>query len=302
MSRLLHFLTQAWSPPLDPTTSFAGKTIVITGANSGLGFEAALKVYQLHCSRLILGVRSLSKGLMAKDEILRRAGLGEEAGEIEVWECDMDDYGSLLAFVAQVEGLERVDGVVLNAGVFGVKYTEGRYGWEEVLQVNVLSTALLGILILRVLKEKILRRGGVQGGKFPVLEFVSSDGHALVDVESQRRAEESLLRSYNRPETFNARAQYQASKLFVMYVMQTLASLALSSDGKPEVLVLAVCPGGAKSNLSRGYEGLVAGVFKWAFGSLFLRTTEQGARTLVSGLLLGEEAHGGFWQSDVIRE
>jgi hypothetical protein len=87
-----------------------------------------------------------------------------------------------------------------------------------------------------------------------------------------------------------------------MYVMQTLAELAKGLHGKPEVVVLAVCPGGAKSNLSRGYEGVVAGVFKWVFGALFLRSTEQGARTLVSGLLLGEEENGSFWQSDVIME
>ena len=297
MSRLLHFLAQAWNPPADPTTSFAGKTIIISGANSGLGFEAALKLYQLQCSHLILAVRSLANGESAKNEILRRAG-NREAGKIEVWKCDMDDYECLLQFVEKVEGLEMVDGVVLNAGVFGVRFGRGRYGWEEVLQVNVLSTAVLGILILSVLKGKALR----MEGRCPVLEFVGSDGHALVTIEPERRDKGSLLESYNDSESFDARTQYQASKLFVMYVMQTLASFALSSDGKPDVLVLAVCPGGAKSNLSRGYEGIVAGVFKWVFGSLFLRTAEQGARTLVSGLLLGKEAQGGFWQSDVIRE
>ena len=38
------------------------------------------------------------------------------------------------------------------------------------------------------------------------------------------------------------------------------------------------------------------------FWGFVLRTTEQGARTLVSGLLLDEEENGRFWQSDVIRE
>jgi len=87
-----------------------------------------------------------------------------------------------------------------------------------------------------------------------------------------------------------------------MYVMQTLAELAKGLHVKPEVAILAVCPGGAKSDLSRGYQGVVAGVFKWVFGALFLRTTEQGARTLVSGLLLGEEENGRFWRNDIIRE
>ncbi|KAE9378535.1 putative short-chain dehydrogenases/reductase [Stipitochalara longipes BDJ] len=299
MSRLLHFLTQAWSPPANPTTSFAGKTVIITGANSGLGFEAAVKLHQLGCSCLVVGVRDLTKGEAAKKEILRRTGVGAGGGTIEVWKCDMDDYESLLAFSEKVEGLERVDCVVLNAGIFGVAYKVGRYSWEEVLQVNVLSTALLGILLLPKLKAS--RREG-EAESLPVLEFVGSDGHELVSIEQERREEQSLLGSYNKPESFNSRTQYQTSKLFVMYVMQTLASLAKSPDGKLEALVLAVCPGGAQSNLSRGYEGVVADVVKWILGSLFLRTAEQGARTLVSGLLLGKESQGGFWQSDVIKE
>jgi len=68
------------------------------------------------------------------------------------------------------------------------------------------------------------------------------------------------------------------------------------------VVVLAVCPGAAKSDLSRGYTGVVAGIFKAVFAALFLRTTEQGARTLVSGTTLGEEANGRFWTNDEVKE
>jgi NAD(P)-dependent dehydrogenase (short-subunit alcohol dehydrogenase family) len=160
------------------------------------------------------------------------------------------------------------------------------------------STALLGILLLPILRAS----GKRNGDGLPVLEFVSSDGHEIVTIPPERREAENLLKTYNTAEGYNPRVQYQTSKLFVMYVMQTLASLAKSPDGKIEVLVTSVCPGGAKSNLSRGYEGIVASAFKFVFTSLFLRTTEQGARTLVSGLGLGEEGHGRFWQSDIIKE
>ena len=89
----------------------------------------------------------------------------------------------------------------------------------------------------------------------PVLEIVGSDGHERIDIPEERRKEENLLKSYNKAKGFNARVQYQTSKLFVMYVMQTLALLAKSPEGEVEVLVASVCPGGAKSNLSRGYDG-----------------------------------------------
>lgn len=300
MARLLHFLNQAWSPPADPNTSFEGKTLIVTGANSGLGLEAALKFHALGASLVILAVRDVSKGESAKTEIearCAREAKGDARGELEVWKCDMDDYASLLEFVGRANALARLDGVVLNAGLFGMRYQEGRYGVEEVVQVHVLSTALLGILLLPKLKAS--KR---VGDRLPVLEFVGSDGYELVTIPEERRETANLLETYSEAERFDSRTQYQSTKLFVMYVMQTLASLAKSGSGEVEVLVLAVCPGGAKSNLSRGYTGLVAEVFKTVFASLFLRTTEQGARTLVSGCLLGEEAQGRFWQSDVLRE
>jgi len=50
----------------------------------------------------------------------------------------MDNYSSILRFVEKLNALEKLDGVVLNAGIFGVPYKMGTYSWEEVLQVNVL--------------------------------------------------------------------------------------------------------------------------------------------------------------------
>ena len=66
MARLVHFLTQTWTPPADPTTSFTGRTIVVTGANTGLGFEAALKIYALGAECVVMGVRDIAKGEAAK--------------------------------------------------------------------------------------------------------------------------------------------------------------------------------------------------------------------------------------------
>jgi hypothetical protein len=48
--------------PADPDVSFASKTVLSTGANVGLGFEAAVKSAQKGCSKLILAVRSYPKG------------------------------------------------------------------------------------------------------------------------------------------------------------------------------------------------------------------------------------------------
>jgi hypothetical protein len=72
-----------------------------------------------------------------------------------------------------------------------------------------------------------------------------------------------------------------------MCIVQRLASVVNpSSNG---VSVLAVCPGFCQSDLSRGHQGIAASILRGLLNTLILRTTEQGARTLVSGAVLGPE-------------
>ncbi|OCK82605.1 short-chain dehydrogenase/reductase family protein-like protein [Lepidopterella palustris CBS 459.81] len=289
----LRFLWQAWTPPTDPQTSFKNKTVIVTGANTGLGYAAAAKFAALHAELVILGVRDVAKGEKAQQSINSLTG---GKSRLEVWPLDMNSYDSIQAFAARAVRLEQLNVVVLNAGVYMVRYEKSPYGWEETLQVNVLSTALLGLLLLPVLKAS----SGASDG-LPVLEIVASENYERAHVSAAR---DQLLANYNAAMGYNSSNQYYVSKLFVMYVMQTLASLAEASHAtnrKPEVLVTAVCPGGCKSELSRGYNGYMAIAFKAVFGALFLRTAEQGARSLVSGVLLGEEAHGRLWQHDRLR-
>jgi hypothetical protein len=84
--------------------------------------------------------------------------------------------------------------------------------------------------------------------------------------------------------------------------MQTLASSAFNGGDKgPEVIVDAVCPGYCASELSRGHTGFLNNIVRWLANKLVLRTTEEGARTLVSGSLVGEKGNGGFWKDDELQ-
>src|SRR5204862_1056102 len=66
------FLLGRLCPPRDPTESLAGKTIILTGGNTGLGFEAAIKYVNLGAKSLIIGCRNLERGNKAKEVIERR--------------------------------------------------------------------------------------------------------------------------------------------------------------------------------------------------------------------------------------
>ena len=103
-----------------PNQSFLGQTIIITGANTGLGFEAAKHLVRLGAEKVVLGVRTLSKGEEAKVEIESRTG---KPGVVDVWQVDLASYDSVKAFVRKAEDLQRLDVVLENAGMLTEKFT-----------------------------------------------------------------------------------------------------------------------------------------------------------------------------------
>jgi NAD(P)-dependent dehydrogenase (short-subunit alcohol dehydrogenase family) len=126
-------------PPLPAGTSLAGKTIIITGGNTGMGFEAARQSLTLQASRVIITVRSQSKSQEAISAL--RADPGVKAANpsaiIEGFILDLDDYQSGLEFARKVkrEVLE-LDILLCNAGVNILSYQMSKSGHEKVMQGN----------------------------------------------------------------------------------------------------------------------------------------------------------------------
>ncbi|KUL87411.1 hypothetical protein ZTR_04697 [Talaromyces verruculosus] len=192
---------------------FTGKTILVTGANTGLGFEAALKCFGLQAKHVILGVRDVKKGEQAKQHILQTipqiplsllettADGNPRSERISVRKLDMSDYDSIHNFVNELAAKDGpLDVAILNAGVFGVKYEPlSKYGWENDLQVNVLSTALLSLLLLHAKAIK---------PKTGVIEFVASRRMQAVRLTEEEKNAPSLLETFNRKqEKFDASRQ-----------------------------------------------------------------------------------------------
>lgn len=149
------FRSQLFVTPPYPTRSFAGETVIVTGANSGLGFEAARHFYRLGCAKLIIAVRTISKGNSAKQNIVQSVPQRTDGGKvIQVWPLDLTDTKSTLAFASRVKSeLGRLDHFVANAGItVGDKFTLVE-GVESTIQVNVLSTLLLALSILPKLRD-----------------------------------------------------------------------------------------------------------------------------------------------------
>jgi len=169
----LNFIKRQYTPLPVPTTSFEGQTIIVTGANIGLGFEAAKHFVKLGASKVIIAVRSLAKGEEAAASI--HASTGRQ-GVCEVWHLDLGNFDSVKEFSKKAEGLERLDAVVENAGVaFNEFHWNETEKMEETIAVNVVGTFLLALNLLPILRAK----GKANSGK-PKLVIVSSEVHGWV--------------------------------------------------------------------------------------------------------------------------
>ncbi|KAH7057377.1 hypothetical protein B0J12DRAFT_412292 [Macrophomina phaseolina] len=272
----------ARNPPADPRVSFAGKTVLVTGANTGLGFQAAVKYAALHASRVLLAVRSADKGEAAKADIVRLARCS--ADTVRVLPVDLSSFESVQAFVPALRReTDHLDVVLLNAGMANPTFVRSAAGYEMALQVNVLSTALMAVLLLPLLRA----------APAPAhLTFVNSIAHADVQPDWCR---DSLLQSCNDEAAWNVQRSYGMVKLLAMAVMHALARAAPAD----QLIVNACCPYMCKTDLGRNW-GLAAKIPMAAFQAVFARTAEQGARTLVSATALGPESHGRFWHHDIL--
>lgn len=151
-----------------PTAKFTDQVVIVTGSNTGMGLEAARHLVRLDAAKVILAVRSVSKGEAAAQSI--SASTGRE-GVVEVWELDLASYQSVEAFAQRVQGLPRLDAVVANAGIYFFDFETAEDN-EATITVNVVSHMLLALLLLPKLRETALTTG-----KPSVVTFTGSFTH-----------------------------------------------------------------------------------------------------------------------------
>ena len=118
-----------------------GRTVVITGANSGLGLEAARMLAQ-HGARVVMTARDEAKGSAA----LAKVKAAAPKAEVETRILDLADLDSVRAFAAGLEG-DRVDVLINNAGVMMTPQRTTKQGFELQFGTNHLGHfALTGLL------------------------------------------------------------------------------------------------------------------------------------------------------------
>ncbi|KAI3321342.1 putative short-chain dehydrogenase/reductase family protein [Xylariaceae sp. AK1471] len=266
-----------------PIQSFSGLTIIITGANSGLGLEAARHLVRLDASKVILGVRNLEKGAAAKSFII--ASTNKPQDVVDVWKLDLASRTSVEAFVVRAESLERLDVVIENAGMLTHDFAMAGDN-ESTITVNVINTFLLALLILPKLRDTSTRLN-----KEVVLTFTGSLVHWLAGFPE--RNSPNILDTLADKNKANMRQRYVLSKLLELLAYREFSNAITQSNKPGDVVVSMTNPGSVQTALDR--EGHGPQGFIWSvYVSMVGRTAEEGSRTLVHAATGGRNTHGQY--------
>lgn len=133
-----------WTAADLPT--FAGRTVVVTGANSGLGLVTARELARVG-ARTILAVRNLDKG---------KAAAADLAGDVEVRKLDLQDLASIREFAEGFSSEEAVDVLINNAGIMAVPYALTVDGFESQIGTNHLGHFALTNLLLPKITDRVV--------------------------------------------------------------------------------------------------------------------------------------------------
>ena len=124
----------------------SNKTIVVTGANSGIGLETCFHLAYLNAS-VIMACRNEQKALDAKNKILSKY----PSANIEIRKYDQSSFASISSFIEKIKDI-KIDGLILNAGVY---FPKADYKTEDGYELTF-GTNYLGVYyLLNHMKEKM---------------------------------------------------------------------------------------------------------------------------------------------------
>ncbi|WP_431237611.1 SDR family NAD(P)-dependent oxidoreductase [Mycolicibacterium aichiense] len=222
-----------------------GRTAVITGANTGLGYETA-RALAAKGAHVVLAVRNLDKGKAAADLIVRRY----PGADVSVQELDLTSLASIRAAAEELRARhDRIDLLINNAGVMMTPKQTTQDGFELQFGTNHLGHfALTGLVLDRMLAAPSSR-----------VVTVSSNGHRFGrmrfdDLQSER--------SYNRT------GAYGQAKLANLLFTYELDNRLAGTD----TIATAAHPGSSATELGRNLPKIV----EWGFG-LTVQSSEMGA-------------------------
>ena len=262
---------QKWTTVKIP--DLKGKVIIVTGGNSGLGYES-VKAFAEKGAEIILACRSVEKGEAAKNEI------GSMKGKIKVMQLDLQDFTSIEQFAENFkQKYTRLDVLLNNAGISQTPYFKTKDGLEGQMGVNHFGHFKLTGLLMDLIKNTAKSR----------VVSVSSGGHkwkqAEMDFDNllfENGTDYTPMKAYCRSKLANLLFTYELDRKFKKNNIDSIA--------------VAAHPGGANTNLNKHMEDQLMGKIMLRLFSFIGQDAAQGAlheiRACVDENVKGAEYYG----------
>ena len=233
-----------------------GKTVLITGCNTGIGKETVMDLSQ-RGARVIMACRNLELANEAAAEVKKKT-----KGDIVVYKLDLANLSSVRECAKEINVKEeKIDVLINNAGVMMCPYSKTEDGFEMQIGTNHLGHFLFTNLLLDKLMDSAPSR----------VVTVSSRAHERGKMDLEDLHAEN--KKYNRMEA------YEQSKLANIHFTREL-SKRLKGTG---VTTYALHPGVVRTELGRHIEQII-GPLKYLFIPLlfpFTKSPKEGAQTSI---------------------
>jgi NAD(P)-dependent dehydrogenase (short-subunit alcohol dehydrogenase family) len=251
------FRKQELESRLTEKDRFDGKNILVTGANSGLGFAIAVEIAK-RGGRVIMACRRQIPE--AGEKVKKLSG----SDRVEMRHLDLTKIGSIHAFT---DGLERdgikLDVTILNAGVTPAKARKTESGQDEMFLVNYLSNVMLTNLLITSGVINTNTNTNTNDSSFkPRVIFISSDSHqgsSAIDYDEFGR--------YFDYGVSKAIANYSYFKL-VLNTYATELSRRMNKVGY-KAGINVICPGPVNSNIVKEAPLFLRLILKGIFSIIF---------------------------------
>jgi NAD(P)-dependent dehydrogenase (short-subunit alcohol dehydrogenase family) len=257
-------------PDIGIAFDLTGRTAIVTGANSGIGFAAARQMAAAGAT-VLMACRNADKAEAAAQRI-RDSGV---RGSVKVESVDLGDLSTVRAFAERINRSGRsVDVLLNNAGVMALDRTVTPDGFEAQIGINHFGHfALTGLLM-----PTLVRDGGGR------IVNVSSMGH-----RPGRVVLDDLMydgRRYNR-----WGAYFQSKLANLLFTRELDRRLRSAANG---VIGLCSHPGTARTELGKSGTSTTNFVMR-NFTGVLVRSSEQGAEALVRACVDPDVRGGEFF-------
>lgn len=248
MQALRNFFRPSWSS----TQRLDGKTVVITGANTGIGKETAIDLAK-RGARVIMACRDMEKGQAALKEVIESSA----NDNVTCMKLNLSDTKSIREFADNINnGEEKLHILLNNAGVMLCPYGKTEDGFEVQIGVNHMGHFLLTYLLLDLIKKSAPAR----------IINVSSMAHQFGSIN---------LEDINSEKSYDKNGAYAQSKLANILFTRSLTK-RLEGTG---VTTYCLHPGVVQTDLWQHLNGPQRCVMKMV--SPFTKNPAQGAQTSI---------------------